>query len=158
LRSCAASPINRFDSASELWYSKPEIIEQVISRLEETGENTRKELLSLLYLLASFVIEEEAIMQWLKRRFFEMHNDLRETWVYQEILHEGRQEGQEMERRTELDQQRLMLTTFVQEYYPEIADLARKKANSISDLKTLERIFMQVLRTHTQEGIAAILA
>jgi len=87
-----------------------------------------------------------------------MHNDLRETWVYQEILHEGRQEGQEMERRTELDQQRLMLTTFVQEYYPEIADLARKKANSISDLKTLERIFMQVLRTHTQEGIAAILA
>lgn len=79
-----------------------------------------------------------------------MHNELRETWVYQEILREGRQEG--------LDQERLNLTTFVQEYYPEITNLARNKANSISDLKTLQSIFAQVLRAHTRAEIAAILA
>lgn len=134
--------------------SDPEVIEEVISRLEETGENTSKELLSLLYLLASFVIDDEAVIQWLKRRYFEMHNELRETWVYQEILQEGRQEG----RQEGLDQERLNLTTFVQNYYPEIADLARNKVNSISDLKTLQRIFTQVLRAHTREEIAALLA
>ena len=138
--------------------SDPEVIEQVISRLEETGENTRKELLSLLYLLASFVIDEEATMQWLKRRFFEMHNELSETWVYQEILHEGVEKGQEMERRKGLERQRLMLIRFVQLRYPAIVELAKKKANSISHPEIIEEIYMRVSLANTQEEAMAILS
>jgi predicted transposase YdaD len=133
--------------------SDPKVIEQVISRLEETGENTSKELLSLLYLLASFVIDKEDVLQWLKWRFFEMHNELRETWVYQEILREGR----EMERRTQLERQRLMLTRFVQQRYPTIVDLAKNKANSISDPEALEEIYVRVSLANSQEEAMAIL-
>lgn len=134
--------------------SDPEVIEQVISRLEETEENTSKELLSLLYLLASFVIEKEPVMQWLKRRFFEMHNELRETWVYQEIL----QEGQQKERRIELDKQRLMLTRVVQQRYPEIVDMARHKANSISDLEILRETLIRISLANSREEAVIILS
>lgn len=79
-----------------------------------------------------------------------MHNELRETWVYQEILREGRQEG--------LDQERLNLTTFVRQRYPEIVDLAKNKANSISNLETLQEIFLRVSLANTQEEVVTILS
>ena len=87
-----------------------------------------------------------------------MHNELRETWVYQEILHEGRQEGREIERQAALDQERLNLTTFVRQRYPEIVDLAKNKANSISNLETLQEIFLRVSLANTQEEVVTILS
>ncbi len=63
-----------------------------------------------------------------------------------------------MERRVELENQRHMLTAFVQQHYPEIADLAENRANAISDLEALQKIFMQVLVARSREQIAAALA
>lgn len=87
-----------------------------------------------------------------------MHNELRETWVYQEILREGREEAREMMRQSNLEWQRKCLNVFLEAHYPEIADLARNKGNAIADPDILYEILMKVILANTQEEIIAMLA
>ncbi len=99
-----------------------------------------------------------------------MHELFRDTWVYQEILHEGHEEGlkaglkagmeegikhgQELERQIELKRPGVMLVTFVREHYPEMTDAAQSKVSSIAELEALQNIFMQVLLAKTQKQVA----
>ena len=71
----------------------PAVLEEVITGIETSGRDSTAELLSLTYLLASFVFTKPTDIQWLKRRFHTMRHILEDTWAYQEIKQEGRQEG-----------------------------------------------------------------
>lgn len=86
-----------------------------------------------------------------------MRNDLRDTWVYQEILREGREMAREEMRRSKLEWQRKWLNAFIEKHYPEIADMARNKGDAIADPDVLYEILMKVILAKTQEEIAAVL-
>ena len=56
--------------------------------------------------------------------------DLEESWVYQKILGEGREEGREALRETFMG--------FLNARYPMLVDLAREQIRGINDIKTLQ--------------------
>src|SRR5690242_3273385 len=68
--------------------------EQMFARLQASGQT---DLLAIGSTLASLVFRREHSpdLDWLFRRLRAMHDILRESPFYQEILEEGRQEGRE---------------------------------------------------------------
>ncbi len=67
------------------------IFEEVVSDLGTVEENTRKELVSALFVLSALVMTAEEQKRWLRRKFTDMNKELQESWVYQQILQEGRE-------------------------------------------------------------------
>src|ERR1700694_4125595 len=112
---------------------RPEVVEEVITRIAAVGGNSSAELLSLTYLISSLIFDQEADRIWLKRRVGMLRDILHDTWAYQEIMQEGRQEGVLEGRQQRLKDQRQMLMTIVQLHFPQMASLAREQAEGITD-------------------------
>src|SRR5258708_22394008 len=103
------------------------------------------ELVPIGYTLASlaFSRENRADQDWLLRRFHEMHDILRETPIYQEILKEGREEGLEALRRAILD-------VFTQRF-PKLTRMAKKQVVVVEDPELLRHVLVKVSVAHTAE-------
>ena len=148
---------------------RPEVVEEVITSLKSVGGEAGKELLSLTYILASLVFENEADCRWLKKRFKMLQDILRDTWAYQEImqegreeglqkgLEEGRQEGREEERQQRLKDQRQMLTSLVQVHFSNIAQLAQERADAIKDPEVLQSLILKMVAAQNEEEAKQIL-
>ena len=72
-----------------------------------------------------------------------LRDALRDSWAYQEIMQEGREEG--------LQEQRLTLLEIVQSRFPDIEPLAKKTVDSIGDLAVLRRLIVKMSVTQTEE-------
>jgi predicted transposase YdaD len=72
-----------------------------------------------------------------------MHEMLRETPIYQEILREGRQEGLEALRRAVLD--------IIAQRFPELERLAKKQVVIVVDSELLRQVIVKVSVAHTAE-------
>ena len=136
---------------------RPEVVEEVITSLKSVGGEAGKELLSLTYILASLVFENEADCRWLKKRFKMLQDILRDTWAYQEIMQEGRQEGREEERQQRLKDQRQMLMSLVQVHFSNIAHLAKERADAIKDPEALQSLILKVVAAQDEEEAKQIL-
>src|SRR5947209_1786215 len=108
---------------------RPEVVEEIITSLESVGGKSATGLLSLTYLFASLAFEKESDRAWLKWRFNMLRDVLRDTWAYQEILQEGREE----ERQQELLRQRQALMAFIQLHFPNVVHLAQKQTDTVKD-------------------------
>ena len=78
---------------------------------------------------------------------------LRDTWAYQEIMQEGRQE----ERQQRLKDQRQMLTSLVQVHFSNIAQLAQERADAIKDPEVLQSLILKVVAAQDEEEAKQIL-
>ncbi len=148
---------------------RPEVVEEVITSLKSVGGEAGKELLSLTYILASLVFENEADCRWLKKRFKMLQDILRDTWAYKEImqegreeglqkgLEEGRQEGREEGRQQRLKDQRQMLMTLVQVHFSNIAQLAQERADAIKDPEVLQSLILKMVAAQNEEEAKQIL-
>ena len=156
---------------------RPEVVEEVITSLKSVGGEAGKELLSLTYILASLVFENEADCRWLKKRFKMLQDILRDTWAYQEIMQEGREEGlqkgleegrekgleegrekgREEERQQRLKDQRQMLMTIVEVHFSNIAQLAQERADAIKDPEVLQGLILKVVAAQNEEEAKQIL-
>ena len=72
-----------------------------------------------------------------------MHDKLRETPIYQEILKEGREEGLEALRRAIVD--------VITQRFPKLARLAKKHVVIVEHPELLRQILVQVSVAHTAE-------
>jgi predicted transposase YdaD len=161
------------------------IFEEVVSDLETVEENTRKGLVSALFVLSALVMTEEAQKRWLKRKLSDMNKALQESWIYQLILQEGReagmreglregiheglqtglqqgmqqgmQQGREEERRQEAQRLRQILTSYVEVRFPSIARDARKHAEMIQDPDVLQQVMLKIYTAQTEEQTMEIL-
>jgi flagellar biosynthesis/type III secretory pathway protein FliH len=118
----------------------------------------RTELMAIGGTLASLVFSRENTtdLEWLHRRLSEMHNILRESPFYQEILQEGREEGRqegreegrqeglEKGRQEKLQVLRDTLLNVVQARFPKMVRLAKGQAAIIDDPAALESLIVQV--------------
>ena len=86
---------------------------------------------------------------------------LRDTWAYQEIMQEGReeglQEGREEERQQRLKDQRQMLMTIVEVHFSNIAQLAQERADAIKDPEALQGLILKVVAAQNEEEAKQIL-
>ena len=83
-----------------------------------------------------------------------MHDILRETPIYQEILQEGREE----ERQQRLQDQRQTLIKLVQMRFPEVVSLAKKQADFVKDPEVLQNLIAKMFAVSTlQEAVQYLL-
>ena len=157
-------PTQRLDfDTIKLWEVEPEAIEQtglvgllpllpltksgqnrenvlrMIAKLKEVGT---RDLLVVGYTCSCLVFTSKDELDWLEKRFFEMRDILRNTWVYQEISKEGREE--------ELCNMLIRITTL---RFPDLVSLAQKQAEqtkSPDQLRTM--IDKLVIATTDQEA------
>jgi predicted transposase YdaD len=121
-------------------------------------EVPKKRALELLgFTLAALVLKRQNTVEldWLIRRYREMHDFLSESPIYQEILQEGIEKGFEKGRDEELQKRlaslRLMLVTFAQAKSPQLKRLAQEQGAHISDPRILEDLTVKVGLAHTPE-------
>ncbi len=110
------------------------------------------ELELIAFTLASLVLRKNNVdLQWLIRRFQEMHDIIREAPIYQEILREGREEGIEEGREASIH----ILLMSTQALFPSLVTLLQKQITSIKDLKTLEELASKILSAKTVDEARA---
>ena len=120
--------------------ARREIVEIMFSRLLAAK---KIELVPIGYTLASLAFSREnpGDQDWLFRRFHEMHDILRETPIYQEILKEGREEGLE---RGRIEALRQAIVEVVVERFPQFVRLAKEQVALIEDPEVLRHVLVKV--------------
>jgi flagellar biosynthesis/type III secretory pathway protein FliH len=108
------------------------------------------DLLSLTYNLAGLVFEGESEQLWLVRRFEMLKDILEESWTYQRIKEEGREEGQ-------LQGQRQALLLLIQTRYSALVQLAEDVCNAIRILEELQDLFQKVLLANDEQEVRQLL-
>jgi predicted transposase YdaD len=124
--------------------ARREIVETMFSRLLAAK---KIELVPIGYTLVSLAFSREnpGDQDWLFRRFHEMHDILRETPIYQEILKEGREEGLEQGRqRGQLEALRQAVVEVVVERFPRLVRLTKKQVALIEDPEVLRHVLVKV--------------
>ncbi len=127
---------------------RPEVVEEVIARIQADGGEATPELLSLAYLLAELICEDDDDILWLDRRFAMLYDVLQESRAYQKIKQEGREEGR---KEGELQALHQTLQTIVQARFPELADLATKRIAPVHDPTVLETLIVNISLAQTME-------
>jgi flagellar biosynthesis/type III secretory pathway protein FliH len=108
-----------------------------------------EELLSLTYNLAGLVFEDESEQLWLVRRFAMLRDILEESWTFQKIKKEGREEG--LEEGVQAQRQNLIL--LIQTRYPALLQLAQNVCNAIQALEELQGLFQKVLLAKDEQEV-----
>jgi predicted transposase YdaD len=124
--------------------ARREIVETMFGRLLDAK---KIELVPIGYTLASLAFSREnpGDQDWLFRRFHEMHDILRETPIYQEILKEGREEGLEQGlQRGQLEALRQAVVEVVVERFPKLVRLTKKQVALIEDPEVLRHVLVKV--------------
>src|SRR5215470_15208977 len=123
--------------------ARREVVEEMFNGLLSSK---KIELVPIGYTLASlaFSRENRVDQDWLLRRFHEMHDILRETPIYQEILKEGRERGQ-------LEALRQAIVDIVVERFPKLVRLAKKQVAAIEDPELLRHVLVKVSVAQTAE-------
>lgn len=145
---------------------RPEVVEEIIQHIEADNSPSAHELLAVTYTLASLVFQKAADRSWLKRRFSMLDNHLfRDSWVYQELIQEGiekgvekgLQEGIEKERQQRLKDQRQMLLTIIRAHFPQLVEMAQRKANAIKKPDVLQALVLNMFAAQTEEQARQLL-
>jgi len=119
---------------------RPEVVEEAIVRVQKDGGEAVPDLLSLTYLLAELVCENDNDLLWLDRRFAMLYDVLQESRAYQRIKQEG-----------ELQALHRTLLTVIQARFPGIVQLATKRTAEIHDPATLETLILNLSLAQTLE-------
>ncbi|MEO8955512.1 MAG: hypothetical protein ABI396_11430, partial [Ktedonobacteraceae bacterium] len=115
-----------------------EVVDEMITRLVASHNHN---LLSMAFNFAALVYDKPDEHAWLIERFEMYKKDLEESWVYQRILGEGREEGEVALRET--------LVGFLNARYPMLVDLAREQISGITEIKRLQEILNRVFYLQT---------
>ncbi len=126
-----------------------------VQREPDETELQATELELIAFTLASLVLRRKNSidLEWLIRRFREMHEIIREAPIYQEILREGLEQGREQGLEQGLEQGRkasidilLMLTNA---HFPSLVALLREQVAPVKDLNILQDLAAKILSAKT---------
>ena len=145
---------------------KREIIEEVVTNLLQVEDKgLQKNLLTITFTLSSLALDVQDDKTWLLRRFRMFQDIIRDTEIYQYIMHEGLEQGIEQgleqgieqgrkqERQKELQRLRQMLIAFVQARSTELVSLAQRKAEEITSIEVLNELALQVGLAQSAEEV-----
>jgi hypothetical protein len=122
---------------------KPETLQRVIGILRELKE---WDLLALGYAFASLVFTAKGESEWLKERFFTVQDILGESWVFQELIKEGKKQ------RLEED-----LLQFVEIRFPKLLTQVKQTIEQHAPLEQLQTMLNKLYRANTVEEAQAAL-
>jgi predicted transposase YdaD len=149
-----------------------EVVEETILDLARVK---RQDLLPVAYLIAALAFPVDGVdTEWLKERFRPMLNLFHNSWAYQELVADGKQEGRQeglleglqegrqeglQEGRQEGRQEVLQETCirYIEKRFPALTDQAKSQIGSISDIKRLQDVFDAMIDATTSAEVARIL-
>ena len=99
------------------------------------------------------MLDNEAGRRWLKERFRKVQEIIEESLVYQETLQKGREEG----RQQGLQTAQQTAIRIVAARFPELEQLAREAIETVSDLKQLQTLTIELSVTSSQEQAKELL-
>jgi len=91
---------------------------------------------------------------WLQERFKYMHDILRESPIYQMILQEGREEGQEA---GQIKALRQTIIDIIQVRFPDLVSVAEQRVASISNLTILRHLSIEMVTAQSSKQAQRIL-
>jgi predicted transposase YdaD len=121
--------------------------------ITELVARNRPDLLELGHLCAGLVFDNEAGRRWLKERFRKVQEIIEESWVYQETLQKGCEEG----RQQGLQTAQQTAIRIVAARFPELEQLAREAIETVSDLKQLQTLTIELSVASSQEQAKELL-
>ncbi len=122
-----------------------ETVERMIRGLEEAG---KQDLLVLGYAFSSLLFTADGESEWLKASFSMMHDILGDTWVFQEIIKEGLEEGE----KKGLEQgKKEEFLQFVEIHFPTLLVQAKQAVEQQTSVEQLRTIFNKLYRANTIE-------
>jgi hypothetical protein len=127
--------------------AKREVVEQMSQALQRTG-NVDLELVGLAF--ASLVFREKPEdLDWLLRSFSHMHDILKDTPLFQEIIRWGEEKGIEKgikkgQLEGRLESGRHILLSLTSARFPELQALAKRRAAKIEQPEILETLITQI--------------
>lgn len=130
--------------------ARREVVDTMFAELKSAGAG-QTELMTIGSTLASLVFSRESTsdLDWLHRRLREMHDILRESPFYQEILQEGREEGLEEGReeglqKGKVEAMREMLLAIIRVRFPKLTRLAKALAAITEDPEDLQNLILKI--------------
>jgi predicted transposase YdaD len=132
-----------------------EIVNTMIERLIASNNF---DLLSLGYNFAGLVFTAGGERDWLARRFKMYQDALKKSWVYQDILKEGREEGRKQGRVQGREEGRAegraegirqTLLKYVEARFPAMLDLAKEQTRLIKNTDILQEATMKLFALQT---------
>jgi predicted transposase YdaD len=118
-----------------------ETVLRMINKLKQGGT---KSLLVAGYACSCLAFTAQDELEWLKERFFEMQDMLRDTWVYQEISKEGREQGREEELRN-------MLIRLATLRFPDLVTQAQRQAEQVKSPEQLRAMIEKLVTATTDQ-------
>jgi len=163
-------PTQRLDfDTVKLWEVEPDVIEQkglvgllpllplckggknretVLRMIDKLKDAGMRNLIVSGYACSCLVFTTEDELAWLKGRFFEMQDMLKDTWVYQEISKEGREE-----------ELRNLLIRFTTLRFPNCVGQAQKRIEQVKSPEQLRTLIDKLfIATTDQEARAALMS
>jgi len=129
---------------------RPEVVKEMIDRLALAEEY---DLLAISQVIGGLVFKKGPELEWFRKRFSMFQDILRESWVYQEIIEQGREE----ERQRRIQEHRTILMRFIQLNFPELEALAKQQADGIKDPDVLSSMNIKLLAAQKVEEARQIL-
>ena len=108
---------------------------------------------ALLHIEFQSYDDTEPELEWFRKRFSMFQDILRESWVYQEIIEQGREE----EHQRRIQEHRTLLMRFIQLNFPELEALAKQQADGIKDPDVLSSMNIKLLAAQRVEEARQIL-
>ncbi len=118
--------------------------------ITELVARNRSDLLELGHFCAGLVFSDEIGKQWLKERFTKVREIIEQSWVYQETIEKGLQQG----RQQALQQAAIGI---VAARFPEIEQFARETIETISDPSRLQTLIVELSIAPSQERAKELL-
>jgi hypothetical protein len=79
-----------------------------------------------------------------------MINDvIKESWAFQDMIQIGREQG--------LQAQRQSVILLIEEYFPNLIQLAQDVCNTMQTLEELQDLFQRILRSRSEQEVRQIL-
>jgi predicted transposase YdaD len=130
--------------------NRREVVEQMMSRLEQVGQTN---LLALGYAFALRLLTQEMDQQWLKEKFMNEENIFEGTWIYDEILQKGMTKGLEQG----LEALRATLLSFVETCFPDQLALARASVAFTTTPLQVQELLQKLFAARTSDEVRALL-
>ena len=133
-----------------------EVFEQLRKQREPEAKAQATEVEVIAFTLAAFVLQQRhqsTDLEWLIRRFREMHDIIQDSPIFQEILREGMEKGLEQGRELGLEQgleqgrleaTRRILLIVTEKRFPALASLAQQQAARIQALDVIDGLIIAV--------------
>jgi hypothetical protein len=135
------------------------VLEEALECLLKHKEE-RKESMVAAFFFASKVLTSEKDRKFMERKREMLKDTLRDSWLYQKILGEGREEGREVGREEgreegRVEEAQMNIEDLVEDKFPTLLAWVEKRVEQITDLTTLRTILRVVGRANSAEDVKA---